>query len=183
MSTKKNQEENEVTTFTPVIQGTDVIALKINDRDFLMREIIDVKNFFEELLPLFQRIDNYFDFDQITSISNDKDTKSIWNFKTLKIFWLDLSEIQKRLLEIIFAEKKILRKDLVSKLFRNSENSESIGFNKKLAGISASITRKWNQKKLTPLWIIRRNYYEINIELYPIIKELMEKRRNFYDNG
>jgi hypothetical protein len=182
MSENINRNEKNLTTFTPIIKGTNVVALKINNKDFLMKGPIEIKEFFEKLLPSMQKIDKYFDFDQVTITSKENQIKTKWNFNIFQLFWSDLSEIQKKLIEIVFVEKKILRGDLISKLFNDTENSKNTGFNKKLAGISASITRKWNRKKMTPIWNIRRNYYEINVELYPIIKETMEKWRNFYDN-
>ena len=175
MSENKIENEVQLPTFTPVIKGSEVVALKINDRDFLMKKNVAVQVFFEELLPLFQKIDEFFDFNQITQLSTKKDAKNKWTMNELQKFWSDLSEVQKKIINIIYLEKKISRKNLILKLFDIQDIKENYGYNKKLAGISASITRKWNKINFAPIWNIKRNFYELNSDLTSLIKNILKK--------
>lgn len=169
----KEQNLNEQTKFLPIIQGSKVIQLIINDETLDLKEQIDLKEFTEELLPLLQKLEKYINLE---SISVPKTSKfivtKVWNQDKLEQFMSGLTLIQQEILWIVFQKKRIERSRLLKEFNKIMAPKISI---KKFAAEVAGMTRKWNQKKYEPLLLIQRDEYVFNHKFSTIILNAVKR--------
>lgn len=163
----KEQNLNEQTKFIPIIQGSNVIQLIINDETLDLKEQIDLKEFTEKLLPLLQKLEKYINLEGISVPNTSKFiVTKVWNQDKLEQFISSLTLIQQEILWIVFQKKRIERSKLLKEFNKIIIPKISI---KKFAAEVAGMTRKWNQKKYEPLFLIQRDEYVFNHKFSTII--------------
>lgn len=165
----------EKSFFIPIIQDTKVIQLGINGRTLPLKENISLNDFTENLLPLLRELELYVD---LTCFSYDNNKHSYlfnkkWDISSFKVFWIKLSERQKEIIIKVYENKQISREKLVDSLLRKKMLKNEEGLTKKLAGLVAGMTRKWNSLNFEPIWYINNGIYLLN----PNIKEVLQ---NFF---
>ncbi len=165
----------EKSFFIPIIQDTKVIQLGINGRTLPLKESISLNDFTEKLLPLLRELELYVD---LTCFSYDNNKHSYlfnkkWDISSFKVFWIKLSERQKEIIIKVYENKQISREKLVDSLLRKKMLKNEEGLTKKLAGLVAGMTRKWNSLNFEPIWYINNGIYLLN----PNIKEVLQ---NFF---
>jgi len=168
----KEQNFNDQTKFMPIIQGSEVIQLKIDGETLDLKEKISLKEFAEELLPLLQKLEKYITLEHI-SVSEDQKSNinRSWDEETLGYFIDDLTYIQQAILWLVLQKKKIKRINLIEELNKNVQDNISI---KKFAAEVAGMTRKWNQENFEPLITIKGNEYRFNQKYIELIIEAIK---------
>ncbi len=163
----KEKNLNEQTKFLPIIQGSKVIQLIINDETLDLKEQIDLKEFTEGLLPLLQKLEKYINLESISVPNTPKFiVTKVWDQDKLEQFISSLTLIQQEILWIVFQKKRIERSRLLEEFNKIMTPKISI---KKFAAEVAGMTRKWNQKKYEPLLLIQRDDYVFNHKFSTII--------------
>jgi len=165
----------EKSFFIPIIQDTKIIQLGINGRILPLKESISLNDFTEKLLPLLRELELYID---LTCFSHNNNKNSYlfnkkWDIPSFRLFWIKLSERQKEIIIKVHENKQISREKLVDSLLKKKMLKNEEGLTKKLAGLVAGMTRKWNSLNFEPIWYIKNGIYLLN----PNIKEILQ---NFF---
>ena len=172
-----NKEVDDKIVFSPKIINNFVISLKINDIEVNLRENIELQEFSNKLLPLLSKLNKYFKIEDLINMRSKSSLQRIeWNINNLEQFWSKLNIKQEKLVKIIYSNHDISRLKLVNQIFEINDNEETKIYVKKLAGISASVTRRWNNNNLQPIWKINRDKYVFN----NIIKKVFD---DFFSRG
>lgn len=170
---KTISKPEEKSFFIPIIQDSKVIQLGINGRTLPLKESISLNDFTEKLMPLLRELELYID---LTSFSNKSNKffdfyKKKWDISSFRLFWIKLSERQKEITINVYEYKQISREKLVDSLLKKKMLKDEEGLTKKLAGMVAGITRKWNSLNFEPIWYINNDTYLLN----PNIESLLQK--------
>ena len=109
-----NEKKNEITLFMPIIEGDQVIKLKINNQKCILKNPISVIEFSKEILPCLIKIDKYIDLNNITALPENIKNSKDWDYEIFVKYWLNLSHIQQEILRIILDKKQVLRDELIN---------------------------------------------------------------------
>lgn len=177
MNEKSNQNKiAKQFVFVPIIQDSIVKKLNINNRVLVLKREISLKEFTDSLMPLLNKLEEFIDLDLFTIESNQniQIVRRDWNKNSFESFWNSISYKQKEIIKISYSKDKILRKDLVQILVKKEILGNQDGVNKRLAGIVAGMTRKWNLMKLKPIFLIYGDHYVFNSEIRNYFKNFLE---------
>ena len=168
----KEQNFNGQTKFMPIIQGSEVMQLKVNGETLDLKEKISIKEFAEELLPLLQKLEKYINLEHIAVSKGTKSSiHQSWDEEKLEYFIDNLTYIQQVILWLVLQKKKITRINLIEELNKSIQDNISI---KKFAAEVAGMTRKWNQENYEPLITIKANEYRFNQKYIELIIEAIK---------
>ncbi|MFX1338362.1 MAG: hypothetical protein ACFFDK_07120 [Promethearchaeota archaeon] len=160
--------EEKKSIFVPVIQGSDVIELKINGELLPLRTKVSFEKFSQKLMPLLLELQKFIDLENLTLKKKTKNRSSRvfsepWDKDSLYSFWSALNEKQKEFVKIVYENEEISRNNLIKDLIKeNILIKDDPKLKNNLAGLSAGLSRKWNNLKLEPLWNIIKNKYVMN---------------------
>jgi len=167
-STDNHLIEEKKRVFIPIIQGSDVIELKINGNIVPLRAKVPFEKFSQKLMPLLLEIQNFIDLENLTLKKKTKSRTSRtfsepWDKDSFYSFWSALNEKQKEFVKIVYENEEISRDNLIKDLIEeNVLPKDDPKLKNNLAGLSAGLSRKWNKLKLEPLWNIRKDKYIMN---------------------
>ncbi|TFG26054.1 MAG: hypothetical protein EU532_10815 [Promethearchaeota archaeon] len=152
----------------PIIQGSNVIELKINGGTLPLKKKVPFKKFSHKLMPLLLELQTFIDLEKLTLKKKTKGRKTriysgSWDKDSFHSFWSDLNPKQKEFVHIIYENEEISREHLIEDLIKKNifEKDDKKLINN-FAGLSAGLTRKWNNLELEPLWNIKNDKYIMN---------------------
>ncbi len=173
--------EEKKRVFIPIIKGSDVIELKINGGLLPLKSKLKFEIFSQKLMPLLFELQNFIELENLTLKKRGKRRSTRifsepWDKDSFYSFWSALNEKQKEFVKIIYENEEISRKNLIKDLIKEKMLvKDDPKLKNNLAGLSAGLSRKWNNLELEPLWTIQKDKYVINKKPLKILTE-------FFDN-
>ena len=154
--------------------------MKINGGTLPLREKVSFDEFSHKLMPLLLELQNFVDLENFTIKKKSKGRAphiftGLWDEDSFYSFWSALNEKQKEFVQIIYKNEEISRehliKDLINKkvLIRDDPKLKN-----NFAGLSAGLTRKWDNLELEPIWTIKNDKYITNQKPLKILTEFFE---------
>jgi hypothetical protein len=169
---KAHEEDNDLNekkrVFIPIIQGSDVIELKINGGILPLENKISFEKFSQKLMPLLFELQKFVDLEKFTFKKKTKGRSARvfsrpWDKDSFFSFWTALNEKQKEFVKIVYENEEISRENLIKDLIKEKILiKDDPKLKNYFAGLSAGLTRKWNNLELEPLWTIRKDKYVLN---------------------
>ncbi len=181
MKLKDTKGKNDSNTiFIPIILGSEVIQLNINEKSIPLKRKISLQDFTDKLIPLLTELDKFIDFNYLTFKSEGLSEifKRDWDENSLKKFWNNFSDKQKMIIKLIFLNKKISREKLIEMLIEKNHLRSESDPKKQLAGVVAGMTRKWNSQRFKPIFFIKNNLYISNLEINDLLINILKSEIN-----
>jgi len=172
--------EEKKRIFIPIIQGSDIIELKINGGTLPLRGKVPFEDFSQKLMPLLFELQNFVDLENITFKKKTKGRSSRifsgpWDDDSFYSFWSALNEKQKEFVKIVYENEEISRENLIKDLIKEKVLiKDDPKLKNYFAGLSAGLTRKWNNLELEPIWSIKKDKYVMNKKPLKILIEFFE---------
>lgn len=172
--------EEKKRVFIPIIQGSDVIELKINGGTLPLRGKVPFEDFSQKLMPLLFELQNFVDLENFTLKKKTKGRSSRifsgpWDVDSFYSFWSALNEKQKEFVKIVYENEEISRENLIKDLIKEKVLiKDDPKLKNYFAGLSAGLTRKWNNLELEPIWSIKKDKYVMNQKPLKILIEFFE---------
>lgn len=172
--------EEKKRIFIPIIQGSDVIELKINGGTLPLRGKVPFEDFSQKLMPLLFELQNFVDLENFTLKKKAKGRASRifsgpWDEDSFFSFWSALNEKQKEFVKIVYENEEISRENLIKDLIKEKVLiKDDPKLKNYFAGLSAGLTRKWNNLELEPIWSIKKDKYVMNQKPLKILIEFFE---------
>ena len=172
--------EEKKRIFIPIIQGSDIIELKINGGTLPLRGKVPFEDFSQKLMPLLFELQNFVDLENFTFKKKTKGRSSRifsgpWDEDSFYSFWSALNEKQKEFVKIVYENEEISRENLIKDLIKEKVLiKDDPKLKNYFAGLSAGLTRKWNNLELEPIWSIKKDKYVMNQKPLKILIEFFE---------
>jgi len=173
--------EDKKRVFIPIIQGSDVIELKINGSVLPLKAKVPFEKFSQKLMPILFELQKFIDLENFTLKKKGKGPRARifsepWDDDSFYSFWSGLNEKQKEFVKIVYENEEISRENLIKDLIKEKMLiKDDPKLKNNLAGLSAGLSRKWNNLELEPLWTIKKDKYVMNQKPLKIVTD-------FFDN-
>ena len=131
-------------------------------------------------MPLLFELQNFVDLENFTLKKKAKGRASRifsgpWDEDSFYSFWSALNEKQKEFVKIVYENEEISRENLIKDLIKEKVLiKDDPKLKNYFAGLSAGLTRKWNNLELEPIWSIKKDKYVMNQKPLKILIEFFE---------
>ena len=174
-----NEEKKRI--FIPIIQGSDVIELKINGGILPLKSKVKFEKFSQKLMPLLFELQKFIELENLTLKKRGKRSSSRlfsepWDKDSFYSFWSALNDKQKEFVKIVYENEEISRDNLIKDLIKEKMLiKDDPKLKNNLAGLSAGLSRKWNNLELEPLWTIKKDKYVMNQRPLKILTDFFDE--------